>query len=229
MPTPVPAAEPPRPTWAEPCASRCRRRTAPCRPDTAAALDAGLERTRGGFMSRLRGALVAEGTDGSVVGRRRGNAHRRRRRGGAGHRARRSRPTQSRTGGPEAAIRTELAALLVARDLVWDPRSTVAWQPGRHPRGGRERDRQDHDHRQAGQSLQGPGPVGHPRRRGHLPRRRHRPAPDLGGSSRRADDRPCPGARTRAPWSTTRSTQPWRVARTWSSPIRPAGCTPART
>jgi fused signal recognition particle receptor len=40
------------------------------------------------------------------------------------------RARQSRApGGPEAAIRTELAALLVARDLVWSPRSPIAGSP----------------------------------------------------------------------------------------------------
>ena len=80
-------------------------------------------------MSRLRGALATTGPDGpswddveeTLIA------------GDVGaalaielvERARRSREP----GGPEAAIRTELAALLVARDLVWSPRSNVAGSP----------------------------------------------------------------------------------------------------
>jgi fused signal recognition particle receptor len=130
MPTPVPTAEPPTPAWAEPVHEAPPAPLAPtASADTAAALDAGLERTRGGFMSRLRGALATEGTEGpswddveeTLIA------------GDVGaalaielvDRARRSRAP----GGAEAAIRTELAALLVARDLVWDPRSSVAGSP----------------------------------------------------------------------------------------------------
>ena len=133
MPTPVPTAEPPAPVWADRVSEPTPPPPAPVTPvgppDTAAALDAGLERTRGGFMSRLRGALVADGAEGpswddveeTLIA------------GDVGaalaielvDRARHSRAP----GGPEAAIRTELAALLVARDLVWDPRSSVAGSP----------------------------------------------------------------------------------------------------
>ena len=133
MPTPVPTAEPPAPVWADRVSEPTPPPPAPVTPvgppDTAAALDAGLERTRGGFMSRLRGALVADGAEGpswddveeTLIA------------GDVGaalaielvDRARRSRAP----GGPEAAIRTELAALLVTRDLVWDPRSSVAGSP----------------------------------------------------------------------------------------------------
>jgi fused signal recognition particle receptor len=130
MPTPLPTAEPPMPAWAEPVHEPEPMAALPVTPtDTAAALDAGLERTRGGFMSRLRGALATDGTEGpswddveeTLIA------------GDVGaalaielvDRARQSRAP----GGPEAAIRTELAALLVARDLVWDPRSSVAGSP----------------------------------------------------------------------------------------------------
>ena len=130
IPSPVPPPERPVPTWAEPVREPepvAAPSVAP--PDANAALDAGLERTRGGFMSRLRGALVPEGAEGpswddveeTLIA------------GDVGaalaielvDRARRSRAP----GGPEAAIRTELAALLVARDLVWDPRSSVPGGP----------------------------------------------------------------------------------------------------
>jgi fused signal recognition particle receptor len=132
MPTPVPTAQPSVPAWAEPVREPIPMSPPPPAPvasDTTTALDAGLERTRGGFMSRLRGALVAEGAEGpswddveeTLIA------------GDVGaalaielvDRARRSREP----GGPEAAIRTELAALLVARNLVWDPRSSVAGSP----------------------------------------------------------------------------------------------------
>ncbi len=94
-----------------------------------AALGAGLERTRGGFMSRLRGFLgTGEGegpswddVEETLIA------------GDVGaalaidlvERARRRRDL----GGPEAAIRAELAALLVARDLAWSPRSSIAGGP----------------------------------------------------------------------------------------------------
>jgi len=99
-------------------------------PDQAAsALDAGLERTRGGFMSRLRG-ILGSGTQGgpswddveeTLIA------------GDVGaalaidlvERARRRREP----GGPEAAIRAELAALLIPRDLAWSPRSAVPGGP----------------------------------------------------------------------------------------------------
>ena len=119
MPAPVATPQPPKPAWGEPVAP----------VDPGVALDAGLARTRGGFMSRLRGALASEGTEGpswddveeTLIA------------GDVGaalaielvDRARHSRVA----GGPEAAIRTELAALLVARDLVWDPRSSVPGSP----------------------------------------------------------------------------------------------------
>ncbi len=93
------------------------------------ALEAGLERTRGGFMSRLRGILEADAPGGpswddveeSLIA------------GDVGaalaielvERARMSREP----GGPEAAIRTELAALLVPRDLAWRPAGAVAGGP----------------------------------------------------------------------------------------------------
>ncbi len=134
LPTPVPPPVKPVPAWAERVhvADPTPVTAAPAMdasPDTAAALETGLERTRGGFMSRLRGALATTGTGGpswddveeTLIA------------GDVGaalaielvERARLSRAP----GGPEAAIRTELAALLVARDLAWSPRSTVAGSP----------------------------------------------------------------------------------------------------
>lgn len=106
------------------------REPVPALPDQAAsALDAGLERTRGGFMSRLRG-ILGSGTQGgpswddveeTLIA------------GDVGaalaidlvERARRRREP----GGPEAAIRAELAALLIPRDLAWSPRSAVPGGP----------------------------------------------------------------------------------------------------
>jgi fused signal recognition particle receptor len=92
-------------------------------------LDAGLERTRGGFMSRLRGFLGGETEGGpswddveeTLIA------------GDVGatlaidlvERARARRDP----GGPEAAIRAELAALLVPRDLAWTPRPAVGDGP----------------------------------------------------------------------------------------------------
>ena len=92
--------------------------------------------------------------------------------------------------GAEAAVRAELAALLVPRDPDWAPQPAGRRAAGRHPRRRRQRHRQDDDDRQARQPLRGGGPIGHPRRRRHVPRRRDRPAPDLGGPGRRAGRRP---------------------------------------
>ena len=90
-------------------------------------IDAGLERSRGGFMSQLRGYLG--GADGpawdeveeTLIA------------GDVGaslaievvERARKRRDPE----GPEAAVRAELAALLVHRDLDWEPRSAVEGGP----------------------------------------------------------------------------------------------------
>ena len=118
-------------SWTDPTPIAAPRPMPPERtgPDASTALDHGLERTRGGFMSRLRGLLGSGGDDrpswddveetliaGDV---------------GAAlaidlvERARRRRDA----GGPEGAIRAELAALLVPRDLAWSPRSAVPGGP----------------------------------------------------------------------------------------------------
>ena len=132
-------------------------------------------------------------------------------------------------GGPEAAIRAELAALLVAARPRLEPALGGRRRPGGRARRRRQRDRQDDDDRQARQPLRGRGSLGHPRRRRHVPRRGHRPAPDLGRPGQGPDGRPRPGRRSRARSSTTRSTPPSPAAPTWSSPTPPAGSTPART
>jgi len=92
-------------------------------------LDAGLERTRGGFMGRLRGLRGQTGEDPAVwddieealIGGDVGaalaleiveNARARRHEGGA-----------------EAAVRGELSSLLAERDHDWQPRSAMAGQP----------------------------------------------------------------------------------------------------
>ena len=96
---------------------------------TEAALDAGLERTRGNFMTRLRGFLgtgTGEGPSWDEVEETliAGDV-------GAAlaidlvERARR----RFDPAGPEAAIRTELTMLLVPRDLAWSPRSAVPGGP----------------------------------------------------------------------------------------------------
>ena len=97
--------------------------------EPGAALDAGLERTRGGFMSRLRGFLGTPETGGpswddieeTLIA---GDV-------GAGlaielvERARSRRDPD----GPESAIRAELAALLVPRDVDWTPRPATGDGP----------------------------------------------------------------------------------------------------
>ena len=133
IPTPLPTPERPVPSLAEPVGVDEPKAIETAPPpespaDTAAALDAGLQRTRGGFMARLRGQLGTATGEGpswddveeSLIA------------GDVGaalaidlvERARRNRDV-----GPEAAIRTELAALLVARDLAWSPRSAVPGGP----------------------------------------------------------------------------------------------------
>jgi len=103
----------------------------PVRPTTepVGTLDEGLQRTRGGFMSRLRGFLVGDDGTGpswddveeTLIGGDVGaalamdivaNARRRRDSGGA-----------------EAAVQAELAALLVPRDPGWEPRSSIEGGP----------------------------------------------------------------------------------------------------
>jgi fused signal recognition particle receptor len=133
-PTDVLRVEIPQPIWSPPAPPAWAAPSAAAQPaeteaETTAALDAGLERTRGGFMSRLRGFLGTGAEDGpswddveeTLIA------------GDVGaalaidlvERARKRRDA----GGPEAAIRAELAALLVPRDLDWSPRSAVAGDP----------------------------------------------------------------------------------------------------
>jgi fused signal recognition particle receptor len=97
--------------------------------EPAGSLDQGLARTRGGFMSRLRGFLGGEGTDGpswddveeTLIA------------GDVGaalamdivERARGRRDPE----GAEAAVRAELSALLVPREAGWEPRPAVAGAP----------------------------------------------------------------------------------------------------
>jgi fused signal recognition particle receptor len=97
--------------------------------ESPAALDQGLARTRGAFVSRLRGFLGGDGGEGpswddveeTLIA------------GDVGatlamdvvERARRRRDP----GGAEAAVRAELAALLVPRDGAWEPRAAVAGGP----------------------------------------------------------------------------------------------------
>ena len=127
IPAPVPVEPPPTPTWADPV-HETPVSEADSTADSEAALEHGLEQTRGNFMSRLRTFLGTEATGPSwddveetlIAGD-----------VGAAlaidlvERARKRREP----GGPEAAIRAELAALLVPRDLAWTPRSAVAGGP----------------------------------------------------------------------------------------------------
>jgi fused signal recognition particle receptor len=139
MPAPLAPEPKPVPGWAEPVRDDPPPPTSAATPapvsepppdaSTEAALEAGLERTRGGFMSRLRGLLGGGAEDApswddveeTLIA------------GDVGaalaidlvERARKRREP----GGPEAAIRAELAALLVPRDLDWSPRSAVAGGP----------------------------------------------------------------------------------------------------
>ena len=97
--------------------------------EPAGSLDAGLQRTRGGFMSRLRDLLAGDDSSGpswddveeTLIGGDVGAAlamdivaNARRRRDPAG---------------PEAAVRAELTSLLVSREPGWEPRPSVAGGP----------------------------------------------------------------------------------------------------
>src|SRR4051812_25239940 len=121
IPRPVPTPEQPVPTWAEPV--RVAEPASPAAPpespsEIASALDTGLERTRGGFMARLRGQLGSaageapswDDVEESLIA---GDV------GAALAIDLVERARQNRAAAPEAAIRIELAALLVARDLAW--------------------------------------------------------------------------------------------------------------
>ena len=129
---PEPEPEPPtsEPVPAAPAPAAPEPDTEPATPaqDHEGSLDAGLERTRGGFMSRLRGFLVG-GPDGpswddveeTLIA------------GDVGaalamdvvERARRRRDPA----GAESAVRAELAALLVPRDPAWAPKPSVEGGP----------------------------------------------------------------------------------------------------
>ena len=125
IPAPVPVTPPPTPAWAASIHEVIPETPA----ETEAALEAGLARTRGNFMGRLRGFLgtgTGEGPSWDEVEETliAGDV-------GAAlaidlvERARR----RHEPGGAEEAIRLELASLLVARDLAWTPRSAVAGGP----------------------------------------------------------------------------------------------------
>jgi fused signal recognition particle receptor len=121
LPTPVPVAPPPSPAWAAPLHEPA--------PTPEAALEVGLERTRGNFMSRLRGFLgtgTGEGpswdeVEETLIAGDVGAAL-------AIDLVERARKRHD-PGGAEGAIRAELAALLVPRDLDWSPRSAVPGGP----------------------------------------------------------------------------------------------------
>jgi len=124
MPAPVPVEPPPTPSWAEPV----RDEPAPT-VDSEAALEHGLERTRGNFMSRLRtflGTGTGEGpswedVEETLIAGDVGAAL-------AIDLVERAR-SRREPGGPEAAVRAELAALLVPRDPHWSPQAAVSGGP----------------------------------------------------------------------------------------------------
>jgi len=124
MPAPVPVEPPPTPSWAEPV----RDEPAPT-VDSEAALEHGLERTRGNFMSRLRtflGTGTGEGpswedVEETLIAGDVGAAL-------AIDLVERAR-SRREPGGPVAAVRAELAALLVPRDPDWSPQAAVSGGP----------------------------------------------------------------------------------------------------
>ena len=188
-PEPEPIAEPaPRSTEPETPAPGAFDPTAFLAVAKPGSIDAGLERSRGGFMSQLRGYLG--GADGpawdeveeTLIA------------GDVGaslaidvvERARKRRDPD----GPEAAVRAELSALLVRRDLDWEPRSAVEGGPAVVLIVGVNGTGKTTTIGKLATRYAARGPIDHPGRRGHVPRGRHRPAPDLGRSLEGADDRP---------------------------------------
>jgi fused signal recognition particle receptor len=136
IPAAVPPISPARPSAGSEDASRAEPENEPKGPaddpaESAAlnpaetALEVGLERTKGGFMSRLRGVLVGDAEGGpswddveeSLIA------------GDVGAALAIDLVARARLrhdpGGPVAAMRIELASLLVARDLAWRPTSAI--------------------------------------------------------------------------------------------------------
>ena len=207
--------------------------TPPRRPTRSAAtrereqLEQGLEKSRTGFGARLRGAF-GRGSDadwdeveetlitGDV---------------GAAlamdlvERARKRRDVDAGDGGPGGARRAARAA----RCRPLGARAGRRGRPRDRARRRRQRHRQDHDHRQAGRARARERAARGPRRRGHVPGRRHRPAPDLGPAHRLRDRRP----RAQRGSGRRRLRRPRRrrsrAAPTSSSPTPPGGCTRSRT
>jgi fused signal recognition particle receptor len=125
--TQTPAEEPPPPTPELPPGALWAP-VPPIAVEPAGDLEAGLAKTRGGFVSRLRGLLGGEvdaaawdDVEESLIA------------GDVGallamevvERARSRRDP----GGAEAAVRAELAALLVSRDAAWSPQASVEGGP----------------------------------------------------------------------------------------------------
>jgi fused signal recognition particle receptor len=125
---PLPAAVPDEGPVAADAAGAPAEPAAVADADADGSLDHGLERTRGGFMSRLRGFLGG-GQDGpswddveeTLIAGDVGAALAMDVVEGARHRR--------DPGGAEAAVRAELASLLVPREGAWEPQPTIAGQP----------------------------------------------------------------------------------------------------
>ena len=160
-------------------------------------------------------------------------------RGDPDHRRRRARrwrwtsssaPASVATCHAEAAVRAELAALLAARDAEhWEPRPAVEGGPAIVLVVGVNGTGKTTTIGKLAARERAQRPARGPRGRRHVPRRGHRPAPDLGpahGHARSSPTRPTP---IRRPSCSTRSTRPSPATRTSSSPTRPAGSTRSRT
>ena len=130
VPSAQPAIEPPKPAVLpaiEPPALDVASPAGSVQAPAAGSLDSGLARSRGGFMARLRGLFGGDETpawdevEETLIG------------GDVGamlaiavvERARARRDPA----GPEAAVRAEMAALLVGRDPDWAPRPAAAGGP----------------------------------------------------------------------------------------------------
>ena len=195
--------------------------------DPAASLQAGTEKSRRGFVGRLRDLLRGGNDDDTweqveetliaadlgaeltfqVVGR---------------ARARRDLV-------PDLALQVELIDLFAVREPVPWPRKPSATTPAVILVVGVNGTGKTTTIAKLAYRYQEPGRAGAAGRRGHVPGRRHRAAHGLGHAHRCAHHRPRRRAPIRRRSCGTRWTPPPHAARTWSSWTPPGGCTPSPT
>ena len=113
---------------------------------------------------------------------------------------------------PDAPAVVDALAEQIAAEFPEDPEDLLLHQAGHRPGGRRQRGRQDHDRRQAGQAGQGAGPQRGARLGRHLPSGCGRAARRVGGARRRAGHRAATGEPIRPRWHST----PWSPLRRWA-------------